>query len=188
MDFTEKVIKKDVKYQGGIIDVEEQIVELPNGKLAKRDVVHHAPAIGILAITSANEAILIEQWRTAPAKTTLEIPAGKVDERDTSPLDTVIRELNEETRLQARHIERISSFYLSTGFSDELMHLYLATGLTPVTNELPQDIDENLTYQTYTLAQLDALQAHGQLDDSKTQVAYWYWKNKVAYVKELVNG
>lgn len=188
MEFTEKVISHDTKYRGAIIDVEVQTVELPNGQIAKRDIVHHCPAVAVLAITNDNRAVIMRQWRTALAKETLEIPAGKVDNRDTNPLDTVIRELNEETRMQAGHIEKISSFYLSAGYSDELMHLYLATDLTPVTNKLPQDDDEALTLSTYSLTELADLHQQGLLDDSKTQLAYWYWAANQDYVKGLLHG
>lgn len=188
MDFAEKVIGRELKYHGAIIDVEVQTVELPNGQIAARDIVHHCPAIAILAITNDNKAIIMRQWRTALVKETLEIPAGKVDARDTNPLETTIRELNEETRMQAAHIEKISSFYLSSGYADEMMHLYLATGLSPVDDELPQDDDENLALSTYTLDELADLNVQGLLDDSKTQVAYWYWAANQAYVKGLLNG
>ena len=90
--------------------------------------------------------------------------------------------------MQAAHIEKISSFYLSSGYADEMMHLYLATGLSPVDDELPQDDDENLALSTYTLDELADLNAQGLLDDSKTQVAYWYWAANQAYVKGLLNG
>lgn len=188
MEFAEKVIARDPKYHGAIIDVEVQTVTLPNGQTAKRDIVHHSDAIAILAITNENKAIIMRQWRTALAKVTLEVPAGKVDNRDSDPLDTAVRELNEETRMQAGHIEKISSFYLSSGYSDELMHLYLATDLTPVANELPQDDDENLKLDTYSLAELADLNKQGLLDDSKTQVAYWYWAANQDYIKGLLNG
>lgn len=187
MDFSEKVIKKDVKYNGSIIDVEVQTVKLPNGQIATRDVVHHDPAIAILAITDDNKMILIRQWRSALEKETLEIPAGKVDSRDNSPMDTTIRELNEEARMQAARIEKISSFYLSSGFSDELMHLYLAVNLKPVNEELPQDFDENLALKTYSFEELSKLNKQGLLDDSKTQIAYWYWASNQEYIKGLLN-
>lgn len=187
MEFAEEVIGRETKYHGAIIDVEVQTVRLPNGKTATRDVVHHCPAIAVLAITNDNQAVIMQQWRTALAKTTLEIPAGKVDTQDSDPLETAIRELNEETRMQAGRIEKISEFYLSSGFSDELMYLYLATDLRPVTDQLPQDADETLALKTFTLAELTTLQQQGQLDDSKTQIAYWYWLANQDYIKGLLH-
>lgn len=188
MNFEEKVIKHEPKFKGHIIDVEVQTVELPNGQTAVRDIVHHVPAVAILAITPDNKALIMQQWRTALQKVTYEVPAGKLDERDANPMQAVVRELNEETRMQAGHIEEISSFYLASGYSDELMHLYLATDLTPVADELPQDFDETLNAQAYSLDELAKLNQAGNLDDSKTQIAYWYWQANAARVKGLLHG
>ena len=104
------------------------------------------------------------------------MPAGKVDGRDHNPLDTVNRELNEETRLTAEKIEKIAGFYTSIGFADEFMTLYLATDLKPVTDELPQDDDEQIDLLYVDFDEATRLFEAGELDDGKTAMAYLYWK------------
>lgn len=177
MNFEEKVTAVSPKYHGAIIDVENQTVTLPNGETAHRDVVHHAAAVAILAITESGKAIFEEQWRAPVGKVTFEIPAGKLDDRDKDdPKTAAIRELNEETRYAAKEIHKVCGFYTSVGFTDEYMTLYVATGLTPVATKLPQDVDENIVLHEYTLAEAQKMIADGTFDDQKTIMAVYYWQ------------
>ena len=177
MNFEEKVTAVAPKYHGAIIDVENQTVMLPNGQTAHRDVVHHADAVAMLAITEDGKAIFEEQWRAPVAETTLEIPAGKLDDRDRDNAKAAaIRELNEETRYAASEIHEVCGFYTSAGFTDEYMTLYLVTGLKPVTTELPQHADENIVLHEYTLAETKKLLDDGKLKDQKTITAVYYWQ------------
>ena len=121
--------------------------------------------------------ILEKQWRSPIHDTTLEIPAGKVDSRDSrDALHAAKRELNEETRLKAGTIKKISSFYTSVGVLDEFMTLYLATDLTPVENKLPQDRDEQLVLEKVTLDEALKMIDEGQIEDAKTIMAIYYWR------------
>lgn len=176
MNFEEKPIESKTVYAGKIIDVEVTTVELPNGKTATRDIVRHVPAVAVLAITADNQMILMKQWRTPIDALTLEIPAGKLDERDQGDmLGAINRELNEETRYSAGKVSEISSFYTSIGFSDEYMTLYLARELSPVTTELPQDEDENLELITVSLKQALEMVKSKEIVDQKTIMAIYYW-------------
>ena len=174
--FAEKVLDETTKYDGHIIRAAEQTVLLPDGRQTKRDIVYHSDAIAILALTKDNKMILEKQWRAPVQQLTLEIPAGKIDNRDQNPLDAVNRELNEETRLFANNIEEITGFYTSIGFSDEYMTLYLATDLEPVAKALPQDDDEQIDLIYADYEQATELFNSGQLKDSKTNLAYLYWR------------
>lgn len=177
MEFAEKPISSKEVFAGHLINVEVQQVKTPQGNIAQREIVHHAPAVAILALTADHKMILEKQWRAAIGKTTLEIPAGKVDSRDqASAVHAAKRELNEETRFEAGELKKLSSFYTSVGCMDEYMTLYLATGLTPVETELPQDQDEELVLQTVTLEQAQAMIASGEIEDAKTIMAIYYWQ------------
>lgn len=176
MNFEEKQIESKTVYAGKIIDVEVMKVELPNGKMATRDIVRHMPAVAVLAINNENKMILMKQWRAPIDALTLEIPAGKLDDRDQGDmLGAINRELNEETRCRAGKISEINSFYTAIGFSDEYMTLYLATELEPVQNELPQDDDENLEMITVTLDQALMMVNSKEIVDQKTIMAIYYW-------------
>lgn len=177
LEFEEKVTAIEPLYHGAIIDVERQTVTLPNGEVGHREIVRHSGAVGVVAITPKNQLVLVKQWRAPIGKVTLEVPAGKLDDRDVSdPVHAANRELNEEVRLQAGHLEAITGFYTSIGFSDEYMTLYLATDLKPVDGALPRDFGENLSVDAYTLSELKNLMAEGAIEDAKTIMAIWYFE------------
>jgi len=177
-NYREEVIQEDVKYDGKIIKVTQQTVRLPDGKEAHRDIVYHSGAVAVMAITPDDKMILTRQWRAPIKAMSIEIPAGKLDERDQkNPRHAAERELNEETRMQAGSWEEVADFYTSIGFADEHMTLYLATDLTPVDNELPQDDDENLDLMMVSFDEMTEMFQNGQLQDAKTLMAYFYWQN-----------
>ena len=176
MDLEEHVESTEELYNGVIIKVERQQVRLPNGDSASREIVRHAGAVGILALTADNKMILERQWRSPIAAATLEIPAGKLDQGDADNVEhAVIRELNEEIRYQPGQLKRITGFYSSVGFSDEYMTLFLATDLKPVTTELPRDQGENLELLTVTKEEAQAMIDSGEINDAKTITAIYYW-------------
>lgn len=177
MNLEEKVTSTEQLYHGAIIDLERQTVALPNGQVAHREIVRHSGAVGVIAITDDNKLVLVKQWRAPIGKATLEIPAGKLDGRDAADAKHAAnRELNEEIRMHANHLERLTGFYSSVGFSDEYMTLFLAKDLSPVETELPRDKGENLRIQAYSLSELKALLATGQIEDAKTVMAVWYFE------------
>lgn len=176
MNLEEKVIGNEPIYDGAIINVEKQTVLLPNGEKGFREVVHHSGAVGVLAITDDNKIILVRQWRAPISKETLEIPAGKLDERDNNDAEhAAIRELNEEIRVKPGNLKLITHFYSSVGFSDEKMMLYWASNLTPVSNELPRDDGEILKLESYSLDEAQDLIKQGKIEDAKTIMAIWYF-------------
>lgn len=177
MNLEEKI--KDVQrlFTGHIINLDIETVELPDGREAKREIVRHHGAVGVVAITAEDKMIFIRQWREPLRKVTLEIPAGKIDPgEEKDPLKTAKREMNEETRYQAEQYELLTSFYSSPGFADELMYLYHASGLTPVANELPQDQDEFLQVEELSAQEVMAAIESGEICDAKTIMAVLYWR------------
>ncbi|WP_054760152.1 NUDIX hydrolase [Secundilactobacillus collinoides] len=177
MNMEERVLSTEKIYDGVIINVEKEKVALPDGHESYREIVRHSGAVAVLAITNDNKVILVKQWRSPIAKTTLEIPAGKLDDRDEgNALHAVNRELNEEIRLKATQLKKVTGFYSSVGFSDEYMTLYVAKNLKPVSDELPRDPGEDLKVKAYSLDELKALMATGQIEDAKTVMAIWYFE------------
>ncbi|MDR3191090.1 MAG: NUDIX hydrolase [Lactobacillaceae bacterium] len=172
----ETVVAEQIVYDGRIIQVVDETVQLSDGRTSHRDIVHHSGAVAVLALTDDNKMIVEKQWRAPIRQVTMEIPAGKLDARDVDELAAIKRELNEEVRLQAGKIEKITGFYSSVGFADEYITIYLATELTPVATQLPQDADEQLAIEYLSFEEATALFETGQMNDSKTIVAYLYWK------------
>jgi len=176
MEFEEHVQSRKVVYQGGLVQVERQEVTLPDQTVATREIVRHQPAIAVLMVTPQRQMIVEQQWRAAVNGLTLEIPAGKVEIGE-DMMAAAKRELNEETRLTAEHLEAVAEFYTSPGFTDEFMKLYVATGLTPVTTKLPQDPDEQIALIKLDLPTALEQVRTGQIQDAKTVMAIWYWQS-----------
>ena len=176
-DFEEKTIKRTELFHGKIIDVFLDDVRLPSGGTAKRELVFHPGGVGIIAITAENKMLFVKQFRKPLEKVILEIPAGKIDPGEGShPAVTGARELEEETGLAATEMKLVGSIYLSPGFSNEMLHLYQAIGLTKVENPRAQDEDEVLELYALTLEQAQKAVKDGIICDAKTMYAITYWE------------
>ena len=174
MELREKIINKEDIFKGKIIDVKMLDVELPNGKMAKREVVYHNGAVGILALKK-DKLIMVEQYRTAIDDILLEIPAGKLD-GDEDPLECAHRELREETGYVAEHMEYIGEIVTSAGFCNEIIKLYCATDLKYVGDD--RDEDEFLNLKEMTVEELKGLIREGKIIDSKTLSAMCFYDNR----------
>lgn len=128
MIYEEKIIERKKMFKGNIIDVEKYTVELPNGKITTRDVVVHPGAAVIIPISQKGEVYLVKQYRTPIEKVLLELPAGKLDPGE-APEICAARELKEETGLNADCIKHVISIHSTPGFCNEVLHVFMATGL-----------------------------------------------------------
>jgi ADP-ribose pyrophosphatase len=172
----EKTISSQTIYDGRIIRVKVDEVLLPNGKTAKREIVNHQGAVAVMALTDDGKMIAVRQFRKPLERSIVEIPAGKLEPGE-DPLTCAIRELEEETGYQADQFTHISSFYTSPGFADELLHLYLATGLKK--GESRPDEDEFVEVMELTLEEAHQLHRSGEIRDAKTVMAIFAWENRV---------
>lgn len=175
--FEEKTIERKEIYHGAIIDVAVDDVRLPDGKLAKRELVFHLGGVGIIAFDDQERLLLVKQFRKPLEKVILEIPAGKIDpEESQTPERTAARELEEETGYRAGKLKHVSSMYLSPGFANELMHIYHAIDLQKVENPLAQDEDEVLELYALTFAEAKQAIVDQLICDAKTMYAIQYWE------------
>ena len=161
----EKKLTEVTVYEGSIINLRRDTVTLPNGKQATREVVEHPGAVAIVPITEAGKVILVRQYRHAIGQLLLEIPAGKLDKGE-NPDDCARRELEEETGYVAAQWQRLASVYTTPGFTNEIIHIYLAKGLTATTQH--PDEDEFLDIEIYSKEQIGQMLADGELSDAKT--------------------
>ncbi|MGY3779044.1 NUDIX hydrolase [Isobaculum melis] len=184
MKFEEKTTHRETIYQGKIIDLFLDDVQLPDGKAAKRELVKHPGAVAIIAFVEADKMIFVRQYRKALEKTIVEIPAGKIDPTDTDHLETAKRELEEETAYQAKAFYYDTSFYTSPGFADELLHVYVAEGLHQVAQPLAQDEDEFIELLEWDFNEAWAAYQNGEIIDAKTVYALMFWKLKREKVGE----
>lgn len=165
MLFEEKTMKSDKVYEGKIVNLRIDTVELPDKKYSKREIVEHPGAVGLIPITEDNCVILVKQFRKPVEKFLLEIPAGKL-ELNEEPRETAIRELKEETGFEAGKIEYLLEFYTSPGFSNEKIHLFLATDL--IEGESTPDSGEFIEKVKISIEDLLKMVDRGEIVDSKT--------------------
>ncbi|MET3289603.1 UNVERIFIED_CONTAM: ADP-ribose pyrophosphatase [Brevibacillus sp. OAP136] len=172
----EKTISSQPIYDGRIIKVKVDEVVLPNGKTAKREIVNHQGAVAVMALTDDNKLLAVRQFRKPLERSIIEIPAGKL-ERGEEPIECARRELLEETGYTAKELTLLSSFYTSPGFADEILHLFVATGLTA--GEAQPDEDEFVEVLHLSLEEARQLHAAGDIRDAKTVVALFAWEAKM---------
>lgn len=174
--FEEKTLSGETIYEGKIITLRVEEVELPDGNKAKRELIRHPGAVSIIPITKEGKLVLVEQYRKALERTLIEIPAGKIDPGE-APEVTAVRELEEETGYGAKEFTYLQSFATSPGFADEVIHLYLARDLYKVENPAAGDEDEFIGLLEVTIAQAEEMVTSGQIYDAKTAFAVLYAKN-----------
>jgi ADP-ribose pyrophosphatase len=172
----EKTLSTEHIYQGRVIQLQIDDVQLPNGEASKREIVKHPGAVAIIAITADQKLVLVRQFRKALEKTIYEIPAGKLEQGE-EPLVSAQRELQEETGYRAEKWERLIGFYTSPGFADEYIHLYLATKL--VAGEVSLDEDEFVERVEWSIEECQAKIASGDICDAKTIYAIAWWNAKL---------
>ena len=166
-DLHEEILSQETAWSGKIFDVECLEVKLPNGRVSRRDVVRHHGAVAIVALTESGKIALVRQYRTALDRVTVEIPAGKLEPGE-DPLDCAKRELKEETGFVPGRIAYLTTIASSCGFSDELIHLYLATQLS-FEGANPEE-DEFLNVDLVDVQELVDAVLDGKIEDAKTVV------------------
>lgn len=163
----EHPLTEDVAWTGRIFNVNRLQVELPDGRRALRDVVRHPGAVAIVALTEEGRICLVRQYRTALGRVTVEIPAGKLSAGE-DPLECANRELLEETGMVAEKMAFLTTIASSDGFCDELIHIYMATGLA-FAKSSPDD-DEFINVDLVEVSELVDAVLDGRIEDAKTVV------------------
>jgi ADP-ribose pyrophosphatase len=171
----ERLVASEVIRKGRILEFRVDEVETPDGHRSKRELAGHPGGVAILAIDDEERVLLVRQWRHAIGRALLEIPAGTLDRGDAGDIEdhagAAARELEEETGYRAATWRYLGSFYTAPGFTNELMHLYLATGLTAAhADRLGPDEDERLELQAIPLADAVAMAERGEIADAKSIV------------------
>jgi ADP-ribose pyrophosphatase len=177
--YEEKTISGETLYEGKIITLRVEEVELPDGNRATRELIKHPGAVAIIPITAEGKLVLVEQYRKALDRSLIEIPAGKIDPGE-APEITAVRELEEETGYGAKEFTYIQSFATSPGFADEVIHLYVAQNLYKIENPAEGDEDEFIGLLEVTIEQAEEMVATGKIFDAKTAFAVLYAKNLLA--------
>jgi ADP-ribose pyrophosphatase len=157
-------------HTGKIISLDSDSVRFPDGSVGEMDMIRHPGASAIVPFVSDAagvdpQLLLIRQYRYAADQYLYEIPAGRLDPGE-APLDCAKRELREETGCTARDVEFLVSIYTTPGFTDERIHIFMATGLER--GETAHEADEFMTIETVTLSHALRLIQEGEIKDAKT--------------------
>ena len=170
MDFTEKTIDEKNIYKGKIINVNLRTVELPNGKISKREIVNHPGGVAILAFKDDNTILMVEQFRNPIQKKLLELPAGKLEPGEDTKV-CGLRELEEETGYKADKFEYMGKIVTSPGFCDEYIYIYKAEDLYKGTTGLG-DEDEFINVHELNIEKAKEMIKNGEIIDGKTISAF----------------
>ena len=161
----EELISSERIYEGKILNVRRDTVTAKKGK-AYREIIEHNGAVAMVAITDDGKIVLVRQFRYAAGRAFLEVPAGKIDKGETDPLGAAIRELKEETGYTADSIIHLGKINVSVAYSEEVIHIYLMTGLTAGEQALDEDEDVEVIEMPFEEAYQMACE--GKIEDAKT--------------------
>ncbi len=171
MKLGEKTLSSEIIYEGKIVKLEKQKVELPNGRVSSREIVRHGEAVAILPIDQNGNLLLVEQYRKPIDKVILEIPAGLVEPGE-EPAEAAARELEEECGVVAGKLEFVVKYYTTPGFSDEMIYFFRATDLKP--SQQNMDTDEFLNVVSMPVEEFKRRVLDKELIDGKTVLAYGF--------------
>ncbi|MCD8200960.1 MAG: NUDIX hydrolase [Clostridia bacterium] len=174
MTSDEKTIKSTRIYSGRIIDVDLDEVELAEGNIRKREIVHHNGGAAILFIREG-EVALAEQYRYAYKKVLIEIPAGKI-EKGEEPKACAIRELEEETGYVADDAKLYLTIYPTPGYTDEIIYVYLVENAKFKSQKL--DSGEYLNIKFMKITDVLRMIESGEICDSKSICALYKYANE----------
>ena len=165
MQHTEKQLSTERIYDGKVVKLRLDTVEMPSGRSAKREILEHNGAVSILPVMPDGQIAMIRQWRTAAQEILWEIPAGGLEENE-DPEACARRELIEEIGYECGQLSLLCQCYLAPGYSSEMMWCYLAQDLILVGAQ-PEE-DENIELIIKPLEELLPLIDSGEIRDSKT--------------------
>ncbi|MGN0679373.1 MAG: NUDIX domain-containing protein [Oscillospiraceae bacterium] len=168
MHLEEKQLSSELKYDGRIVKLYSDTVQLENGKTTLREVIKHPGGVCVVAITEDNDVLFVRQFRYPHGKVLLEIPAGKLEFGE-EHRDCGLRELKEETGCTCDSFEYLGNLLPTPAYDTEVIHMYLARGLH--SGEQHLDDNEFLEVEKIPLDKAVEMILNNEISDAKTQVA-----------------
>jgi len=169
MNLEEKQISSSRVFDGRLLQVYKDEIQLPKGTKTTREYIKHVGAVAIVAVDDRNRIVMETQYRYPFGRAMLEIPAGKLDGPDEDPLEAAKRELEEETGIKASEYRYLGPLYPTVAYSSEVIHLYWAKGLSFGKRHL--DADESINVRFMDFDEVVNMILDGRIGDSKTQAA-----------------
>ena len=168
MNFEEKTLSTEHIFDGRVIKVRVENVELPDGNTSIRELIAHPGGVGVIAVDENRQVFMVSQYRIAARSMMLEIPAGKLEYGE-NPLECGKRELIEETGYKAEEFTHLGAYYATPGYCEEVLNIYLARGLSFVGQHL--DEGEFLNVKKDDLDELYRMVMDNEIHDAKTAIA-----------------
>jgi ADP-ribose pyrophosphatase len=167
-----RVVRTSTPFTGRLFAVELAEIEMPGGMLTTREVIRHPGAVAMVPVTPDGRLLLVTQYRHAAGRRLLELPAGTLEPGE-EPAATVVRELQEEVGMVPADVRPLGGFYVAPGYTDEYIHLFVCSGLTP--GRLDGDEDEDIEVESLTVDEALAAIESGRICDAKTIVGILRW-------------
>jgi len=163
-----ELLRSENTYDGRAFSVRRDHLLTPSGNIVKYDIIEHIGSVSIVPVDEDGQMYFVRQYRHAAEVDLLELPAGTL-EKGEPPEVAAAREIREEIGMAAQTLKEIGSFYLAPGYSTELMHVFLASGLTH--DPLDPDQDEYLSVEKLSVADALRMAESGQMQDAKSLAA-----------------
>jgi ADP-ribose pyrophosphatase len=171
-------LDSEILFDGKFIAVRRDTFRHEDGEIVKRELVTHPGAVGVVVLDDDQNLWFVRQPREAiGVPDLLEIPAGKLDVEGENPIEAARRELAEEIGKQAANWESLGAFHTSAGFADEIIHLFLATGISDADETPELDENERIDIELRPLSDLDAILS--ETTDSKTLIALYRLRDRI---------
>ena len=178
----ETTVERRVVHRGRFMTFRVDTIEDAGGKRHQREIVEHPGAVCVIPVVG-EDVLMVRQWRTPVERVILELPAGTLDRHADGSIEdpdlAAPRELEEETGHRAERWRKLGRFWTAPGFTEERMHLYLATALSPVHDYGGPDVDEYLDLVRTPWREAVAMADQGRIEDAKTLVGL-FWLARVA--------
>ena len=182
MQFVKKLLELKISsepvFSGKLLDVRRDIAKLPNGSESVREWIKHPGATAVIPVFENGDIMLLHQFRYPLSQVFMEVPAGKLDPGESADI-TGERELAEEAGLQCKQFEYVGHFYPGIGYSDEIIHIYIAWDLS----EIPDKTDDDEFVEPFRVPFKKAVEwaLNGEISDGKTIISLlkaWNWWKK----------
>lgn len=163
-----KILSSEIITRGRVFDIRRDQVRYPDGRTSNYDIIVHSGAVTIVPVNDDREIWFVRQYRHATGETLLELPAGTLEEAE-PPEVCANRELREEIGYAAGKMRPLGAFFLAPGYSNEYMHIFLATQLKH--DPLKPDADEFLQAESHPVANIFNMLENDEFKDAKTIAA-----------------
>ena len=173
----EIILSTEPVFDGHLLKIYVNTVQLPDGRTALREVIRHPGAVAVVPFDVEGNVLLIRQYRAGIDRDIIEIPAGLLEAGE-DPAACAEREMREETGYRPATLESLGGYHVAPGYNDEYIHLYLARDLEPA--PLAQDSEEFLELVRLPFDESLAMVERGEINDSKTIIALFKVARRLA--------